>query len=173
MPSFSGHNTLYKLLEASQKLTVLYCFLPTPAVSLLSILSFPISSSNSWPYGLIFHTHSMSYLFLFLCQHPSHLGFFLDPFDLLLNLVYLFLLFCVPYWGFLLSMLFSLLYLHIILSQTPFGHISINSLMILMVSMTMESPLQDLSIDTSHVSKRLIMAKILGRSTGNYHSTVY
>ena len=37
--------------------------------------------------------------------------------------------------------------------------------------MAMESPWKDLSIDTSHVSKRLLLAKILGRSTGNHHGT--
>ena len=59
------------------------------------------------------------------------------------------------------------------LSQTSFGHISINSPSILTVSMSTESPWKDLSIDTSHVSKWSIMAEILGRSTGNPHGTVY
>jgi len=59
------------------------------------------------------------------------------------------------------------------LSQTSFGHISINSLMILTVSMAVESPQKDLLIDTSYVSRQSILAKISGRSTGNYHSTVY
>ena len=59
------------------------------------------------------------------------------------------------------------------LSQILFSHISINSLMIYIVSMAPESPWKDLSIDTSHVSKQSIMAKILGRSTDNYHGTVY
>jgi len=59
------------------------------------------------------------------------------------------------------------------LLQTSFSQISINSLMILMVSMAPESPWKDLSINTSHVSKQLIMTKILGRSTDNYYSTIY
>jgi len=60
-----------------------------------------------------------------------------------------------------------------IVSQTSFGHISINSLTILTVLMALESPQEDLSIDTSHVSRQSILAKILGRSTDNYYSTVY
>jgi len=52
-------------------------------------------------------------------------------------------------------------------SQTSFSHISINSLTILTVLTALESPLKDLSIDTSHVSRQSMMAKILGRSTGN------
>ena len=39
--------------------------------------------------------------------------------------------------------------------------------------MAPESPWKDLSIDTSHVLKQLIMAEISGRSTGNYYSTIY
>ena len=58
-------------------------------------------------------------------------------------------------------------------SQTSFGHISINSPSILTVSMATESPWKDLSIGTSHVSRRSVMAEILGRSTSNHHSTVY
>jgi len=42
-----------------------------------------------------------------------------------------------------------------------------------MVSMAPESPWKDLSINTSHVSKWSIMAEILGRSIGNYYSTIY
>ena len=61
----------------------------------------------------------------------------------------------------------------ILLSQTSFGHISINSLTILTVSMATESPQKDLSINTSHVSRQSIMAEISGRSTGNHHGTVY
>ena len=57
--------------------------------------------------------------------------------------------------------------------QTSFSHISINSLTILTVLMAIESPWKDLLIDTSHVSKRLVLAKILGRSTSNHHGTVY
>ena len=59
------------------------------------------------------------------------------------------------------------------LSQTSFGHISINSQSILTVSMATESPWKDLSIGTSHVSRRSVTAEILGRSTGNHHGTVY
>ena len=59
------------------------------------------------------------------------------------------------------------------LSQTSFGHISINSPLILTASMATESPWKDLSIGTSHVSRQSIMAEILGRSTGNHHGTVY
>ena len=55
------------------------------------------------------------------------------------------------------------------LSQTSFGYISINSFMIIMVSMAPKSPWKDLSIDTSHITKQSIMAEILGRSTGNHH----
>jgi len=58
-------------------------------------------------------------------------------------------------------------------SQTSFGHIPTNSPSILMVSMATESLWKDLSIGTSHVSRRSIMAEILGRSTGNHHGTVY
>jgi len=61
----------------------------------------------------------------------------------------------------------------VLLSQTSFSHISTNSLMILMVLMATESPWKDLSINTSHVSKRSVLAEILGRSTGNYYGTVY
>ena len=42
-----------------------------------------------------------------------------------------------------------------------------------MVSMATESPWKDLLIDTSHVSKQSVMAKILGRSTGNHYGTIY
>jgi len=59
------------------------------------------------------------------------------------------------------------------MSQTSFGHISINSLTILMVSKAMKSPQKDLSINASYISRRSILAEILSRSTGNYHVTVY
>ena len=59
------------------------------------------------------------------------------------------------------------------MSQTSFGHISINSLIILTVLTAMESPQEDLSIDASHVSRRSILAEISGRSTSNHYSTVY
>ena len=59
------------------------------------------------------------------------------------------------------------------MSQTLFGHISINSSMILMVLIAKESPQKDLSINVSHVLRQSILAEILGRSTSNYHSTIY
>ena len=58
-------------------------------------------------------------------------------------------------------------------SQTSFSHISTNSLTILTVSMATESPWEDLSIDISHASNWSVLAKILGRSTGNYYGTIY
>jgi len=61
----------------------------------------------------------------------------------------------------------------IILSQTSFGHISITSSTILTVSMAMESPWKDLSIDTSYISKQSVLAEVLGRSTSNHYGTVY
>jgi len=57
------------------------------------------------------------------------------------------------------------------LSQTSFSHISINSSLILMVSMATESPWKDLSIDTSYVSRQSIIVEILGRLTGNCKGT--
>ena len=42
-----------------------------------------------------------------------------------------------------------------------------------MASMAMESLQKDLLIDVSHVLRQSILAKILGRSTGNYYGTVY
>ena len=45
--------------------------------------------------------------------------------------------------------------------------------MILTVSEAMESPQKDLLIDASHVLRQLILAKILSRSTSNYHVTIY
>jgi len=59
------------------------------------------------------------------------------------------------------------------MSQTLFGHISINSSMILMVSMATESPQKDLLIDASHVLRQSILAEISGRSTSNHYGTVY
>jgi len=61
----------------------------------------------------------------------------------------------------------------IIILQTSFSHISINSSMILTVSKAIESPQKDLLIDASHVSRQLILAKILSRSTSNYYVTIY
>jgi len=54
--------------------------------------------------------------------------------------------------------------------QTSFGHIFINSLIILMVLIGIESPLL---INTSHISRQLVLAEILSRSIDNYYSTVY
>ena len=79
LPNFSGCNTLYRLLEASWKLTVLYCFLPTLAVFLLPF-PFSISPNNFWPYGPTFCTHSKFYLLPFLYPYSLHLGLSLDPF---------------------------------------------------------------------------------------------
>ena len=59
------------------------------------------------------------------------------------------------------------------LSQTSFGHISINSLMFFTVLKTIESPQKDLSIDASHILRQSILAEILSRSTGNHYVTVY
>jgi len=60
-----------------------------------------------------------------------------------------------------------------VMSQTLFGHISINSLKIPTVLMATESPWKDLLIDTSHISRQLILAEILSRSTSNYYVTIY
>ena len=78
LPNFSGHNTLYRLLEASQELTVLHCLLLTPAVFLLLFPFSPIFSNNFWLYSPTFCTCSRFCLPLFLCLYPSHLGLFLD-----------------------------------------------------------------------------------------------
>ena len=59
------------------------------------------------------------------------------------------------------------------ISQISFGHISINSLTILMVLKVMESPQKDLSIDVSHILRQSILAKILSRSTSNHYVTIY
>ena len=68
LSNFSGCNILYRLLEASQELTVLYFLLPTPVVSpLLLLYSFP---NSSWPYGPTSHIGNMSYSSLFPCWHP-------------------------------------------------------------------------------------------------------
>jgi len=45
--------------------------------------------------------------------------------------------------------------------------------MILMVSKATESPQKDFLINASHISRQLILAKILSRSTGNHYVTVY
>jgi len=59
------------------------------------------------------------------------------------------------------------------LSQTLFGHISINSSMILIVLKATKIPQKDLLIDASHVLRQLILAEILSRSTSNYYVTIY
>jgi len=42
-----------------------------------------------------------------------------------------------------------------------------------MVLKAMKSSQKDLSIDASHVSRQLILAEILSRSTSNHYVTVY
>jgi len=59
------------------------------------------------------------------------------------------------------------------LSQTLFGHISINSLMIFTVSMATESPQKDFLIDASHIQRQSVLAKILSKSTDNHYITIY
>ena len=54
-PSFSRHNTLYKLLEVSWELTVLHFLLPTLVAFLLSSSLFPFFVNNFWLYGPIFY----------------------------------------------------------------------------------------------------------------------
>jgi len=61
----------------------------------------------------------------------------------------------------------------VIVLQTSFSHISINSLTILMILRATESHQEDLSIDASHISRQLILVEILSRSIGNHHVTVY
>ena len=111
MSSFSRRNTLYRLLEASQELTVLHFLLPTPmAFPLLFLYAFP---NNFWPCGPTSHIHSMSCFLLYLHLYPLYLGLSLDPFDLLLYQVYFLLLFlCItlPF-----STLFVPLFPHMIL----------------------------------------------------------
>ena len=77
-PSFSGCNTLYRLLKASRELTILHFLLPTPTAFPLPFLyAFP---NSFWPYGPTSHTYSTSCPLLLLCLYPLHLGLFLDPF---------------------------------------------------------------------------------------------
>ena len=78
LPNFSGCNTLYRLLEASQELTVLHCLLLTPAVFLLLSSFSSIFSNNFWLYSPTSCTYSRFCLSLFLCSYLSHLGLFLD-----------------------------------------------------------------------------------------------
>ena len=66
--SFSRHNTLYKLLEASWELTVLHFLLLTPTIFLLLFsYAFP---SNFWLYGPTFYIHSTSCSLLFPYLYP-------------------------------------------------------------------------------------------------------
>jgi len=59
------------------------------------------------------------------------------------------------------------------MSQTSFGHISINSLTILIVLKATEIPQKNFLINASHISRQFILAEILSRSTGNHHVTIY
>jgi len=61
----------------------------------------------------------------------------------------------------------------IILSQTLFGPISINSSIIFTVLIATRSPWKDFSINTSYILGQLILAEISGKSIGNYHGTIY
>ena len=93
MSSFSRCNTLYRLLEASQELTVLHFLLPTPvAFPLLFLYTFP---NNFWPCGPTSHTHSMFCLLPYFYLYPLYLGLFLDLFDLLFYQVYFLLFLCI------------------------------------------------------------------------------
>jgi len=74
---YSGYNTLYKLLETNQELTVLYFLLPTLVVFLLSSLFFSFSANNFWPYSSIFYKQNISYPFLFLYWYLLCWGLFL------------------------------------------------------------------------------------------------
>ena len=67
----------------------------------------------------------------------------------------------------------KILEIHNLVSQTLFGHISINSLTILTVLMAPKSPWKELLISTSHISRRSMMTKISGRLTGNHYGTIY
>ena len=108
MPNFSGRNTLYTLLEASQELTVLHFLLPLLAAFLLpSPCAFP---NSFWPYGPTSHIHNTSGLPLFLCLHPSHLGLSVGPLEFLLYWPCFLQL--LPYTLLPFSTLFDLLFLH-------------------------------------------------------------
>ena len=117
LPSFSGRNTLYRLLEASRELTVLYCLLLTP-VAFLLLSPFSTYPNNFWPYGPTSRTHSRFCLLPFLCPHPLHLGLSLDPFDF----GWAYSAPCIPYCCFLLSMWSVLLFLHMILYCILLSH---------------------------------------------------
>jgi len=59
------------------------------------------------------------------------------------------------------------------MSQTSFGHISINSSTISMVLMVPKSPYENLLIDISHVLRQSILAEISGKLVDNYYGTIY
>ena len=59
------------------------------------------------------------------------------------------------------------------MSQTSFDYISTNFLTILMVSMVLESPKKEILINTSHILRQSILAKLLSKSVGNHHGTTY
>ena len=121
MPSFSRYNILYRLLEASRELTVLYFLLLTPVAFLLLFLyAFP---NNFWPCDPTSHIHSMSCLLLYLHLYPLHLGLSLDLFDLLLYQVYFLLFFlCIPLpFSTLFVPLFPYMILFLLAAHFPLG----------------------------------------------------
>ena len=59
------------------------------------------------------------------------------------------------------------------MSQTSFGHISINSSTISMVLIVPKSPYENLLIDISHVLRQSILAEISGKLVDNYYGTIY
>ena len=64
LPNSSRRNILYRLLEASWELTILYFLLPTPAAFLLL---FPyVFPNNFWSYSPTSHIYNMFYLLLLL-----------------------------------------------------------------------------------------------------------
>ena len=115
LPNFSGHNILYRLLEASWELTVLHFLLLTPTAF---PLPFPyVFPNNFWPYGSTSHIHNIFYLLLFSCLYPLHLGLSLDLFGFLFYWIgFLLLLLCILLLCLvlLLSMLSILLFLYMI-----------------------------------------------------------
>jgi len=58
------------------------------------------------------------------------------------------------------------------MSQTSFGPISTNSLMISTVSMALKSSWKDLLIDISYILRQSRSAEISGKSVGNYVTMV-
>jgi len=57
--------------------------------------------------------------------------------------------------------------------QTSFKLIFTNLSMIFTVLTAPESSWKDLLINTSHISRQSIFAKILGKSVDNYYGTIY